>query len=111
MIKESKFCSKVIEEKFSKSLVMTKKDHKDFNNSTKYWVCKKANEEGLVKVKDHNHISEKRWGYVHHECNINLSLSLRIPVVFYNFQIYDSDLIFQKIGKHNFKIDAIPESI
>ena len=48
---------------------------------------------------------------MHHECNINLSLSLRIPVVFYNFQIYDSDLIFQKIGKHNFKIDAIPESI
>ena len=60
MIKESEFCSKVTEAKFSKSFVMTKKDHKDFNNSTKYWVCGKAYEEGLVKVKDHDQISEKR---------------------------------------------------
>ena len=31
--------------------------------------------------------------------------------MFYNFQIDDSDLIFQEIGKYNFKIYAIPKSI
>ena len=60
MMKENEFCSKVIEAKFSKSLVMTKKDHGNFNIPTKYWVCKKAYEEGLVKVKDNDQISEKR---------------------------------------------------
>ena len=31
--------------------------------------------------------------------------------MFYNFQIYDSDLIFQEIGKYNFKTYAIPKTI
>ena len=31
--------------------------------------------------------------------------------MFYNFQIYDSDLIFQEIRKYNFKIYSIPKSI
>ena len=30
---------------------MTERDHEDFNNSTKCWICKKAYEEGEVKVK------------------------------------------------------------
>ena len=33
---------------------MTEKDHADFENSTKYQICKKAYEEGEVKAKHHN---------------------------------------------------------
>ena len=36
---------------------MSEKDHEDFNNSNKYWICKTGYEEGEVKVKDHNHIT------------------------------------------------------
>ena len=36
MIKESEYCSKEIETKFSKTLVMPQKDHEEFNNSTQY---------------------------------------------------------------------------
>ena len=86
MIKESEYCSKVIETQFK-----TEKDHEDFNNSTKCWICRKAYEEGEVKVKDHNHITGKYWGSAHQECNLNLSLN----VVFHNLQNYDSHLIFQ----------------
>ena len=39
MIKENEYCSKVIEIKFNKLLAMTEKDHEDFNNSIKYWIC------------------------------------------------------------------------
>ena len=35
MIKEKEYCSKVIEIKFNKPLVMTEKDYEDSNNSTK----------------------------------------------------------------------------
>ena len=59
MIKESGYCSKLIKTKFNKTIVMTKKDHGSFENSTKYWICKKEHEEVEVKVKDHDHVTEK----------------------------------------------------
>ena len=39
MIKESEFCSKIIETEFNKFLVLTEKDQEDVNNSTKCWSC------------------------------------------------------------------------
>ena len=101
MIKESLYCSKVTERELNKRLVMTekyRKNHEDFNISTKFWICKKARKEGEVKVKDHNHLTGKYRGSVHQVCNFNLSLS-KIPVEFYNLQNYDSHLIVHEIGK------------
>ena len=42
-----------------KPLVMTEKDHYDFNNSTKCWNFKKPYEESEVKVKEHYHVTGK----------------------------------------------------
>ena len=53
-MKESKYCSRVIEIEFNKPLVMTMKDHESFNNSSKCWICKKEYDEGKVRVKDHH---------------------------------------------------------
>ena len=33
------------------------------------------------------------------------------PIVFHNLQNYDSHLIFQKLGKYSFKINAISRTI
>ena len=65
MIKESEYCFKVNESQFNKSLVMTEKYHEDFNNSNKCWICKRAYEEGEVKVKDHNQSTAKYRGSTH----------------------------------------------
>ena len=88
---------------------MTKVDHEDFKNSIKCWICKKAYEEGGVKIKDNDHITGKYWESAHQECNLNLSLSKNIMVVFL-LQNCDSHLIFQKFGKDNLKIN-IPKTI
>ena len=40
MIKENESYSNVIETKFNKPLIISEKDNEDFNNSTKWWVCK-----------------------------------------------------------------------
>ena len=32
-----------------------------------------------------NHITGNNWGSAHQEYNLNLSLSKKIPIVFYNF--------------------------
>ena len=66
-MKESECCSKVIETKFDKSLVMTKKDYGDFKNSSKCWICKKVYEESEVTVNYHNHINGIYQGSAHQE--------------------------------------------
>ena len=40
--KESDYWCKIIETAFNQSFVMTKKDHEDFRNYTKCWICKKS---------------------------------------------------------------------
>ena len=38
MVKESKYCSKAIQAQFNKRLVLSEKDHEDFDNFTKCWI-------------------------------------------------------------------------
>ena len=38
---------------------MTIEDDRDFENSTKCWVCDNAYVDGDVKVSDHCHVTEK----------------------------------------------------
>ena len=79
---------------------MTGKNYEDFQNSTKCWVCKKMYKKEDAKEEDHCHITKTYKSFAHVECNINLSLTKKIPVVFQNFQNYDLDLIFQELGRY-----------
>ena len=97
MIKESEFRSKVIEKEFHKSLAMTEKDHNDFNNSTKCWICKEAYEKHEVKVKDHDHVTTKCRGPTHQECSLNLSLSKKKLLCFMICKTMIHILSFKKL--------------
>ena len=99
MIKESKYCSDVMKKHFNKELVMAKKDNEDFKTFTKCWIC------------DHCHITGKYRGSAHRDCNINVKLNHKIPVVFHNLKNYDSHLIMQELGKFNLKINVIPNGL
>ena len=44
---------------------MIEKEHGDFNNSITCWICKKAYEEGEMKIKDHDHITGIYQGSAH----------------------------------------------
>ena len=37
----------------------------------------------------------------HRDCNINVKLNHKVPIVFYNLKNYDSHLIMQELGKFN----------
>ena len=52
---------------FNKELVMTKKDNKDFENSTKCWICDNDNIDGDFKVRGHCHITRKYRGSGHRD--------------------------------------------
>ena len=63
---------------FNKEVVMTKEDHEDFENSTKCWICDNDYIHADVKLRDHCHITGK-----YEDCNINVKLNHKIPVVFH----------------------------
>ena len=52
-------------------------------------------------------ITGKYNGSAHRNCNINLKLNHKIPIVFYNLVNYDSHLIMKELGKLNLKLSAI----
>ena len=57
-----------------------------------------------VKVRDHWYITGKYRGSAHRDCNINVKLNYKIPVVLRNLKSYDSHLIMQELGtKHHTK--------
>ena len=84
--------------------MMTKEDNEDFKNSTKCWICDNDYIDNYIKVKDHCHITGKYRGSAQKDCNINLKLNHKIPIVFHNLKNYDSHLIMKELGKFNLKI-------
>ena len=50
-------------------------------------------------------------GSVNKDCNINLRLIKKIPVIFYNLKGYESHLVMQEIGKFYVKTDVIPNGL
>ena len=80
---ESEYCSKVIETEFNEPLATTEKEHEDFHNSSKFWICKTSYEESELKVKDHNHVTRYYQGSTHQKCNLNVNLSKKSPYCVY----------------------------
>ena len=113
MIEESKYCSQVMKKHFNKELVMTKEDNEKFMHSNnKCWICDNDYVDNDVKVRDYCHnIAGKYRSSAHRDCNINLKLNRKIPVVIHNLKNYDSHLIVQELGKFNLKINVIPNGL
>ena len=115
MIEESKYCSDVInlnkEQNFNNEFVISKEDNEDIENSGKRRICDNDYIGGDVKIRDHCHITGKYRGSAHSNCNINVKLNHKIPVVFHNLKNYDSHLIMQELGKFNLKINVIPNGL
>ena len=50
---------------------------------------------------------------MHRDCNINVNLNQKSPIVFHNLKSCDSHVIIQELGKFNFsfKINVIPNRL
>ena len=99
MLKEVKYCSKIMENKFNKPLKMTVKDQKDFQKANKCHICEQVYTDKDIRVRDHCHVTGQYRGAAHQECNLNFKLTDKIPVIFHNLRGYDSHFIMQQIGK------------
>ena len=63
---------------------MTKEDDEDFENSTKSWISDNFYVKSDVKRRDHCHMTGKYRGLADRDCNINVKLNNKIPIVFHN---------------------------
>ena len=75
------------------------------------WICKKIIDNDEEKVRDHCHVTDKFRGTAHWNCNINLQLTKKVPVIFHNLRGYDSHLIFHEINKFDVKTDVISHGL
>ena len=81
---------------------------KSFKSSNKCWICNKLFIAGDNKVRDRDHVTGKYRGSGLLNCNINLKLIKKIPVIFHNLNGYDSHLIMQENCKFAVKSSVIP---
>ena len=63
---------------------------------------------GDNEIRDHDYVTGKYGGSAHWSCNINLKLTKKVPVTFYNLKGYDIHYIMQEIGKFDVKTGVIP---
>ena len=82
----SKLYSDVMIKHFKKELTMTQEDDEDFENSTKCWIFGADYFYGDVKVRDNCHFTGKYRGSLYRDCNVNVKLNDKIPVVLHNLQ-------------------------
>ena len=78
MAKESNYCSCVMKKHLNKERIMTEEDYKNFESSTKFWICDNTFVEGDITVRDHCHVTKKCRGATHRDCNINVRLNYKI---------------------------------
>lgn len=89
IVKESKYCRRVMKNYFCKEYVMTKDDDKNFESSRKCWICYNIFVEGGVKVRDH-------WSFTGKYRGVQVRLNCKIPILFHNLKKkYDAQIIKQ----------------
>ena len=90
---------------------MNKKDNEEFENSDKCWISDNDYTDGDVKARDHCRITGQYRGSARRDCNTNVKLNHKIPILFHSLENFDSHLIVQKQGKFSLKINAIPNGM
>ena len=96
---------------FNENLIMTAEENKEFERSNICWICGGLIDLDDKKVRDHCHIFGNFRGSSHWNCNIDLKISKKLPVIFHNLKGYDSHLIFKQLSKFIVKISVIPNGL
>ena len=88
ILKEYKYCKKVMNKHFNKNLIMSEEEEHLFQQSNSCWICKKLIDNDEEKVRDHCHVTGKFRGAAHWDCNIKFQLTKKVTVIFHNLRGY-----------------------
>ena len=76
ILKEYKYCRKIMRKHFNKKLIMSKKEEHLFQESKSCWICEKLFDNDEEKVRDHCHVVGNFRGATHWDCNINFQYDM-----------------------------------
>ena len=93
-LKEYKYCKKVMNKHFHKYLIISEEEGNLFQQSNSCWICKKLIDNDEEKVRGHCHVTCKFRGAAYWNCNINLCLTKKVPVIFHNLRGYTTVIKF-----------------
>ena len=88
-LEEYGYYSGVTKKHFNKNLVMSAEDEERFQSSNKCWICDILFDIGDNRVGEHCCITSVHSGSANSDCNINLKLTKKVPVMFHNLKGYD----------------------
>ena len=74
-------------------------------------ICKKRIDNDEEKFRVHCHVTCKLRGAAYWNCNINLQLTKKVPVIFHNLKGYNSHVIFCETDKFDVKISVMPNGL
>ena len=80
------------------------------NNSTRVTLARFVKNSFLIMTLK-KLVTGKFRGGAHWSCNINLQLTIKVPVIFHNLRGYDSHLFFYELKNFGVKIDVIPNRL
>ena len=90
IIKEYKYCRKVMNKHFQKNLIMSEKEEYLFQQSNSSSICKRLIDNDEEKVRDHCYVTGKFRGIAHWDCNTNFQSTKKVPVIFHNKRLLQS---------------------
>ena len=74
ILKEYKYCKKVMNKHFNKNLIISKEEYCLYQQSNSCWICKKLINNDNEKNRDHFYLTGKSRGAAHGNCNIKSSV-------------------------------------
>ena len=65
ILKEYKYCRKLINKHFNKNLIISEEEKHLFQESNICWICNKLIDNDVERVRDHCHVTVKFRGVAH----------------------------------------------